>query len=660
MTTITAHFTTDAELEEFAQAAAAAAPVWRASTAAERASWLRAAADALDASADELVEIADRETRLGTARLRGEVGRTTGQLRLFASVVEEGSYLELTIDDADASATPPRPELRRLLIPVGPVAVFSASNFPFAFSVAGGDTASALAAGCPVIVKAHSGHPELSRRTAEIVAAALEAAGAPAGSLALIEGRDAGNALVQHPVVQAAGFTGSLGGGRALFDLASGRPDPIPFYGELGSVNPVVVTPAAAAERGDELAKGLVGSFTLGVGQFCTKPGVVFIPRGAGFEAAVAAHAAGAVGGPLLTDRITAAFPEGIDRLVADPSVEIIAGSQSAKDTAAEPVVLATDASAVADRPDVLLEECFGPVTLLVRYDGADDLQRALEAVPGSLTATLHSQPGDDVADVLVRAAAQGGTRAVRRLAHGRRGHLVAAARRPMARHDVAAHVGRRDGDPPVPPAARLPGCARGAAPRGAARRIARATAAPPQRRAPDAVEPCAFRRRASAVPDGGRAHGELRVEPDRMTRRLHLARDQLHEAKSSGTAHLARRLAHRGQRHRGDGGELDVVVPHHRDVLGHPHPAAQEAVHHAAGQMVIGRHDPIRTLALGTLRDPGAHGHAAIQGRPLAPHQLEADAGMVLDRLADAFEPLAHLPDLFARAQEREPAASQ
>jgi NADP-dependent aldehyde dehydrogenase len=417
MTTITVQPTTSADLEALTAAAAAAAPVWRASTAAERASWLRAAADALDASADELVEIADRETRLGTTRLGGEVGRTTAQLRLFAAVVEEGSYLELTVDDADASATPPRPALRRLLVPVGPVAVFSASNFPFAFSVAGGDTASALAAGCPVIVKAHSGHPELSRRTAEVVAAALESAGAPAGSLALIEGRDAGNALVQHPVIQAAGFTGSLGGGRALFDLATGRPDPIPFYGELGSVNPVVLTPAAVSARGDELAKGLVGSFTLGVGQFCTKPGVVFIPRGAGFEAAVAEHAGGAVGGPLLTDRITAAFPEGIERLVGDASVEIVAGKASvagarvskpgvwgvapSRADAAEPVVLATDASAVADRPDVLLEECFGPVTLLVRYDGPDDLKRALEAVPGSLTATLHSESGDDVADVL-------------------------------------------------------------------------------------------------------------------------------------------------------------------------------------------------------------------------------------------------------------------
>ena len=393
--------TTDAELDVITTAAAAAAPVWRASTADARAAWLRAAADALDAHADELVAIADEETRLGETRLRGEVGRTTGQLRLFATVVEEGSYLELIVDDADPGATPPRPALRRMLTGVGPVAVFSASNFPFAFSVAGGDTASALAAGNPVIVKAHSGHPRLSERTARIVADALEAAGAPAGSLALIEGREAGNALVRHPVIQAAGFTGSLSGGRALFDLASGRPDPIPFYGELGSVNPVVITPGALEARGEALAQGLVGSFTLGVGQFCTKPGVVFVPRDGGFESLVAGFVDGVAGGPLLTDRITEAFPAGIEHLEADPSVSIVARGAAGGAGVAQPIVLATDAAAVVARPETLLEECFGPVTLLVRYDDDADLLRALEAVPGSLTATLHSEPDDDVDAVL-------------------------------------------------------------------------------------------------------------------------------------------------------------------------------------------------------------------------------------------------------------------
>ncbi len=389
------------DLDRLVSAAAEAAPVWRASSADDRARWLRAAADALDAHADELVAIADEETRLGETRLRGEVGRTTGQLRLFASVVEEGSYLEITIDDADGAATPPRPELRRMLTGVGPVAVFSASNFPFAFSVAGGDTASALAAGNPVVVKAHSGHPRLSERTAAIVASALEAAGAPAGSLGLVEGREAGNALVQHPSIQAAGFTGSLGGGRALFDLATGREDPIPFYGELGSVNPVVITPAAVARRGEALAHGLVASFTLGVGQFCTKPGVVFVPAGSGFDELVARLVPGASGGPLLTDRITAAFPSGLAHLEADPSVSVVAGSAEQAEGTAQPVVLRTDAAAVADRPETLLEECFGPVTLLVEYADDAALQRALEAVPGSLTATLHAEDDDAVDDVL-------------------------------------------------------------------------------------------------------------------------------------------------------------------------------------------------------------------------------------------------------------------
>ena len=400
--------TTVEQLDALAAAAGAAAPVWRTSDAATRAGWLRALADALDAHADELVPIADRETRLGATRLRGEVGRTTGQLRLFATVVEEGSYLELTVDDADPASTPPRPELRRLLVGVGPVAVFSASNFPFAFSVCGGDAASALAAGNPVIVKAHSGHPELSQRTAEIAIAALRDAGAPDGSLALVTGREAGNALVQHPTIQAAGFTGSLSGGRALFDLAAGRPDPIPFYGELGSVNPVVITPAAVAARGEELAAGLAGSFTLGVGQFCTKPGVVFVPRGAGFEDVVGAAVAGIPGGHLLTDRITDAFPHGIRSLVDDPSVEVVAHGAETAD-GARPIVLAADATAVAERAETLLEEVFGPVTLLVRYRSDAELHAALRAVPGSLTATLHSEPGDEVATTLELLQARAG-----------------------------------------------------------------------------------------------------------------------------------------------------------------------------------------------------------------------------------------------------------
>lgn len=395
--------TTLEELSTITAAAAGAADAVGAASDDTRAAWLRAIADTLDAHADELVDVADAETHLGSQRLTGEVARTTGQLRLFADVITEGSYLEAVIDHAVPTATPPRPDLRRVLHPIGPVAVFSASNFPFAFSVAGGDTASALAVGCPVVVKAHSGHLELSRRTADFVLEALERAGAPAGVFALVTGREAGQALVVDPVIQAVGFTGSVAGGRALFDLAVSRPDPIPFYGELGSINPVVLTVGAAAARASELASGLAASFTLGAGQFCTKPGVVFVPSGSGFESAVAQATARTSGGKLLTDRIAEAFPVGVGSIADDPEVTVVAGDVRQENVldGARPVVLGTTAAAVAARPEKLLEECFGPATLLVSYGSDDELFAALDRVPGSLTATVHAEPGEDISDLV-------------------------------------------------------------------------------------------------------------------------------------------------------------------------------------------------------------------------------------------------------------------
>lgn len=388
------------DLQFLTKAAHAAAAPAAAASDAERASWLLAIAEALDANVTELVEIADSETRLGTARLTGEVARTTGQLRLFAKVITEGSYLEAIIDHANPNSTPPSPDLRRILRPVGPVAVFSASNFPFAFSVAGGDTASALAVGCPVIVKAHSGHLALSRRTAEIVAEALVTAGAPAGLFALVEGREAGTALVQDPLIKAVGFTGSIPGGRALFDLAVSRPEPIPFYGELGSLNPVVLTPAALEARSAELAAGLAGSFTLGAGQFCTKPGLVFVPAGSGFGAQVAAATVGKAAAPMLTDRIAAAYPAGLASLAAQPDVMVLAGAtdQDAEANGAAPVLFSTSAASVIAHPGELLEECFGPTTLLIEYGSDAELEQVLALVPGSLTATVHAEVGEDIA----------------------------------------------------------------------------------------------------------------------------------------------------------------------------------------------------------------------------------------------------------------------
>jgi NADP-dependent aldehyde dehydrogenase len=383
----------------------------QASSRAERAAWLRAVADRLDAERDALVAIADRETHLGEARLSGEVLRTTGQLRLFADVIEEGSYLESIVDTAAPEATPPRPEIRRHLRPIGPVAVFAASNFPFAFSVAGGDTASALAAGCPVVVKAHSGHPELSRATARLVGEALAAAGAPDGTFSLVEGREAGRRLAQAPPVRAVAFTGSLDGGRGLLAAIAGRPDPIPFFGELGSVNPVVVTPAAVAARGDAIATGLVDSFTLGGGQFCTKPGVVFVPSGFAASDALRSAVESRPAFTLLTERIADAFLPSVERLRDAGAVRLVAGEIGRDSEGVRAAVLQTTVSNFLPNSDALLEECFGPLTLLVEYDTLDEVHAAVELIEGSLTATVHAETdeGGEVARLVELLAERAG-----------------------------------------------------------------------------------------------------------------------------------------------------------------------------------------------------------------------------------------------------------
>ncbi|MCM6762560.1 aldehyde dehydrogenase (NADP(+)) [Rathayibacter sp. ZW T2_19] len=373
-----------------------AARILRSTPDTDRAGWLEAVADALDAARDELVAIAHDETHLAPARLVGEVARTTGQLRLFAAVVREGSFREAVIDHAAPEAVPPRPDLRRILVPLGPVANFAASNFPFAFSVAGGDTAAALAAGCPVVVKAHSGHRELSRRTAEVVTDALREAGAPDGVFALVEGREAGTALVAHPAVRAASFTGSVAGGRALFDIATGRPDPIPFYGELGSVNPVVVTPGASEARAAELARGLAASFTLGAGQFCTKPGIVLVPEGSAIPGAAASAVAGTAAAELLTPSIADAFAGGWASLASLPGVEVLTEATAGPE-GVTPGLLRVPLEVLLAEP-LLREELFGPVTLLVTYSDLEEAVAALAGFEGSLTGTVHAEPGEDVA----------------------------------------------------------------------------------------------------------------------------------------------------------------------------------------------------------------------------------------------------------------------
>ena len=368
-----------------AAAAAAAVPTARE----DRAAWLDALASALESDRRGLVALAAEETHLSETRLDGEVTRTAAQLRFFAGVAREGGYLEAALDSPDASLVPPRPDLRRMLRPLGPVAVYSSSNFPFAFSVLGNDTASALAAGCPVIVKAHPGHPLLSQRTARIALDVL-----PAGWFALVEGIAAGADLVRHPAVRAAGFTGSERGGRALFDLAAARPDPIPFYGELGSVNPVVVTRAAARERAAEIGAGLVASFTRDAGQYCTKPGLVFIPSGAGVDDAVSAALASAPASRQLTEGMSAAYASSVEAFGTDEAVTVLLGRDEPGTSV--PAIALTDAAAFLAEPAVFLEEHFGPSTVLVSYRD-DELPALVAALRPSLTATIHRGAGEDV-----------------------------------------------------------------------------------------------------------------------------------------------------------------------------------------------------------------------------------------------------------------------
>ncbi|HTU74113.1 MAG TPA: aldehyde dehydrogenase (NADP(+)) [Trebonia sp.] len=364
-----------------------------------RAALLRAAADTVESRADDLIATADAETALGVPRLTGELARVAYQFRFFAGIVEDGSYLGVVIDQPDQAAVPPRPELRRWKVPLGAVAVFAASNFPFAFSVPGGDTASALAAGCPVVVKAHPDHPATSELAATAIRDAAEKVGLPADVLTLVHGRQAGVDLVRHPLISAVGFTGSIPGGRALFDLAAGRPEPIPFYGELGSLNPVLITERVAGERPDDIAAGLVASYTLGQGQFCTKPGLVLVPAGPSGDALVRAAAGAATAaapGSLLDARMRDNFLAGFAARAALPGVRALATAAAAPTAQAPQAVRAGLLEvAAADLVSELLEECFGPVTVLVRYRDPAEAQAVLSGFGGNLTATLHADPDE-------------------------------------------------------------------------------------------------------------------------------------------------------------------------------------------------------------------------------------------------------------------------
>ncbi|TQS71571.1 aldehyde dehydrogenase (NADP(+)) [Rhodobacteraceae bacterium] len=365
----------------------------------DRAAFLDAIADEIEARSAQITEIGTQETGLPEARLNGERGRTTSQLRLFASHIRKGDYLDLRHDKALPDRQPlPRPDLRMMQRPIGPVAVFGASNFPLAFSTAGGDTAAALAAGCPVVVKGHSAHPGTGEIVAEAIAAALKTCGLPEGVFSLIQGgtRDVGTALVQHPLIKAVGFTGSLGGGRALFDLCAQRPEPIPFFGELGSVNPMFLLPEAAQARGAEIGTGWAGSLTMGAGQFCTNPGIAIVldgPQGNAFVDAAKDALAGTGPQTMLTDGIAKAYRDGQARFEQRNSVKPLLSTQQEGRTASPNLYETSAEDYLHDH--ALGEEVFGPLGLVVRVKSPEQMLELAKGFDGQLTATMHLDEGD-------------------------------------------------------------------------------------------------------------------------------------------------------------------------------------------------------------------------------------------------------------------------
>ena len=391
-----------ADIDHAARLSAEAFPAFSALSGHERAKFLRRIADELASGKADLMQRANFETGLPLPRLEGELNRTTGQLRLFAELLEEGSWVNARIDEALPERKPlPRPDLRSMQRPLGPVAVFGASNFPFAFSVAGGDTASAFAAGNPVIVKAHPAHPGTSELTARAVYAAVRESGLPAGVFSLLfdSGIQVGVSLVQHPAIKAVGFTGSAAGGQALMRLASARPEPIPCYAEMGSTNPVFVLPGAMKERGTNLAQGLQASFTSSSGQMCTKPGMVFVPQHGSepFMGALRTGVGALSDQGMLTRGIATKYCEAIQQRADQQIVELLAGEPCAPGSAAAvgaPAVFHASLEEFLEHPE-LGEEVFGPTTLLVHYGSVDDLLEVARNLLGHLTASIHGTEED-------------------------------------------------------------------------------------------------------------------------------------------------------------------------------------------------------------------------------------------------------------------------
>lgn len=387
------------DIDAACQAAAATFPLWQASSGAQRASLLRALAQGLETEREALVAQADQETALGLPRLSGELDRTAFQLRRFADIAERGVPFEFVDDPAVAGAPPAgHPAMQRWSVPLGPVAMYAASNFPFAFSVLGGDTASALAAGCPVVIKAHPGHPRLSRQVFDIIQRTLSAQNLPAGLVGMVQGisNEVGVQLVRHPAIAAAAFTGSTRGGAALSAEAAARPRPIPFYGELGSINPVLALPAELKAKGAELATTLAGSIALGSGQFCTNPGVIvlidaLLPDAKAVNDAFVAQLAQALGGQkphaMLTQGMRKNFAAGVDHW-AEAGAALVLHQPAPLDQPPHPELAQVSAAQFIAK-SVLREEVFGPSSLVVRAASVAEALQVLQAVGGTLTVTV-------------------------------------------------------------------------------------------------------------------------------------------------------------------------------------------------------------------------------------------------------------------------------
>lgn len=380
--------------------------------AAKRATFLEAIATAMEHASDPIVERGILETGLPEARLRGELGRTTGQLRMFANLLKRGDWKRVAIDTADPARQPlPKPDIRLTQVPLGPVVVFAASNFPLAFSTAGGDTASALAAGCPVIVKAHSAHPGTSELVAGCILAAIRQMGVPSGTFAMLHGpgRTVGTALVRHPGIKAGGFTGSVSGGRALFDVATGRPDPIPFFGELGSTNPVFLLEEALASNGESIVQAFVGAMTLGAGQFCTNPGILVARKNAATETFIknaSELVSQQIPQTMLTSAICASFRKGNAHRGSEQSVSVLSAGKDASGNDASPVLMAVSAKEYLGDPH-LQEEIFGPSTLMILCDTDSEMLQVAGSFHGHLTGSIFAEESDSEMSIAIAAVMQ-------------------------------------------------------------------------------------------------------------------------------------------------------------------------------------------------------------------------------------------------------------